>query len=279
MQPNQDQEGTSPKSSGRRKFRLRNFVDNPRLAVAAVGLLGGVALILGTIHLARTITGPFTAQTVNGKQVARANLEKITALKNVDTDRDRLSDFDELYRYHTSPFLSDTDSDGRTDSAEVQGGSDPNCPLGRTCGGLTTGGTGTATNTAPGNANATGQNTNAVAAALSGSLSADELRRLLAGSGAPQYVLDATSDADLLTLYRQTLQFGANTNGSPNQNGSPANTNAAIDASSLAGLSADDIRTLLTQNGVDASALTGVDDDTLKNIFLQSLSEVQQQQP
>lgn len=278
MEPSSSPVGPDHESPERRPPFLRTFVENPRLAVAVVGALGGLALILGTVRLARNISGPFEAQTVNRQQAARANLEKIAALRTKDTDRDTLSDFDELYRYHTSPFLSDTDSDGRSDPSEVAGGSDPNCPLGRTCGGLTGGTAGTNANASGGTANAT-PNSNALAAALTGTLSADELRQLLAGAGAPQYVLDATPDTELLDLYRQTLQ-STNVNGAAGAgNANTAvgtNTNATIDAASLAGLSAADIRKLLTENGIDASQLEGVDDDTLKNIFLQSLNDVQQ---
>lgn len=43
-----------------------------------------------------------------------------------DTDLDGLSDWTELYHTYTSPFLSDTDDDGQTDSYEDLMGSDPN---------------------------------------------------------------------------------------------------------------------------------------------------------
>jgi len=43
-----------------------------------------------------------------------------------DTDGDGLSDWNELYRNWTNPFLSDTDGDGVDDKSEVDGGYDPN---------------------------------------------------------------------------------------------------------------------------------------------------------
>ena len=43
-----------------------------------------------------------------------------------DSDNDGLSDWEELYKTYTSPFLVDTDNDGINDYWEYQSGSDPN---------------------------------------------------------------------------------------------------------------------------------------------------------
>ena len=43
-----------------------------------------------------------------------------------DYDGDGLSDWTELYKTHTSPFVADTDGDGQSDYTEYYGGSDPN---------------------------------------------------------------------------------------------------------------------------------------------------------
>lgn len=50
-----------------------------------------------------------------------------------DTDKDGLSDADELEIYGTSPYLQDTDSDGINDKTELEAGTDPYC-LGDDCG-------------------------------------------------------------------------------------------------------------------------------------------------
>ena len=57
----------------------------------------------------------------------------IAELKDKDTDQDGLSDYQELYQYHTSMFLEDTDSDGYTDLEEINSGNDPICPAGEDC--------------------------------------------------------------------------------------------------------------------------------------------------
>lgn len=225
-----------------------------------MGVVGGIALIIGSVTLASRIGGPFQTQKQREAQSQRASLQRITALRTVDTDRDGLSDFDELYVRHTSPYLADTDSDKTPDGAEVQAGTDPNCPAGSTCGPLAAG-------------NAKDGNTNAgpISAALAGTLTPAELRKVLAGAGAPQYLLDATPDADLLRLYQETIGSSANTNAAA----STASTNGTVNASALQNLTAADIRKLLIQNGIAADTLDGVDDATLRSIFLQSLNDVQ----
>ena len=47
-------------------------------------------------------------------------------LKTMDTDRDGLSDYDEIFVFHTDPNKPDSDGDGYTDSHEIEHGFDPN---------------------------------------------------------------------------------------------------------------------------------------------------------
>lgn len=62
------------------------------------------------------------------------NSEQVIAdLKTKDTDQDGLTDYQEIYQFHTSIFLADTDSDGYTDSEEANSGNDPLCPTGEKC--------------------------------------------------------------------------------------------------------------------------------------------------
>ncbi|HLD21244.1 MAG TPA: hypothetical protein VJB64_04065 [Patescibacteria group bacterium] len=59
---------------------------------------------------------------------------EIEESKTKDTDGDGLVDYDELYVYKTSPYISDSDSDGFDDKQEVYSGNNPNCPTGKDCG-------------------------------------------------------------------------------------------------------------------------------------------------
>ena len=49
-------------------------------------------------------------------------------LKQLDTDKDGLSDYDELYIYRSFPGKEDSDGDGYSDGSEVAGNYDPNMP-------------------------------------------------------------------------------------------------------------------------------------------------------
>jgi hypothetical protein len=62
--------------------------------------------------------------------------QELEASKTKDTDADGLVDYDELYVYKTSPYVSDSDSDGYDDKQEVFSGNNPNCPEGKDCGGF-----------------------------------------------------------------------------------------------------------------------------------------------
>lgn len=67
------------------------------------------------------------------KQTAKQDAEALAKSQSIDTDKDGLSDFDEITIYKTSPFLADTDGDGLSDKEEIEAGSDPNCPEGKDC--------------------------------------------------------------------------------------------------------------------------------------------------
>ncbi len=97
-------------------------------AVLAVGL--------GVLQMRNTLYSPFALKnTVPNISVDDVNSVEAQQLR--DTDRDGLTDFDELYIYSTSVYLADSDSDGLTDKQEVDGGKNPLCAEGSDCGGIT----------------------------------------------------------------------------------------------------------------------------------------------
>ena len=109
------------------------------LAIILFTLIGASALVLGVMNTGQSIFNPLKAdqsatqrfsEAVNGGNAKAA----IEALKTKDTDGDGLSDYDEIYIYHTSPYIKDSDSDGIPDGTEVKNGTDPNCPQGQDCG-------------------------------------------------------------------------------------------------------------------------------------------------
>lgn len=239
---------------------------NPKVVVSVLVIVGVTALILGFFQLLNVIRSPFSGVENSNASLALTNTTD-EELKNKDTDGDGLNDYDELYLYQTSPFLADSDSDGKTDKQEFDAGTNPNCPAGQTCS-LTL-----ATNSnSAGNVNAPA-NTNA--ATVNGTnITTDQLRKTLKEAGAPSYVVDQADDATLIKLYQNAVS-SANTNG--------GSTNIATDdqtfVNNLQNMSAADIRSFLSQGGADPAALSQIDDASLQKLFQTAVQQQMQNQP
>lgn len=85
------------------------------------------------LHLRNTVYGRFIVR----PQATTLNLgeyDEVVRLQQIDTDKDGLNDYVELYRHFTSPYLADTDSDGIDDATEIANGTDPLCVEGEVCG-------------------------------------------------------------------------------------------------------------------------------------------------
>lgn len=92
---------------------------------------GILAIGLGLLQMRNTIYNPFVVRFENFS--AQSLLDDTTKLQKIDTDRDTLSDYDELTFYQTSAYLPDTDSDKINDNVEIANGTDPLCPEGTLC--------------------------------------------------------------------------------------------------------------------------------------------------
>jgi len=228
-----------------------------------IGTLGIVALVFGGIQLQRTIRDPFSSVARFTSTQVQPQDQALLALKAKDTDGDGLSDYDELYLYNTSPYIADSDSDSVSDGQEIQRGTDPNCPEGKSCGVI-----------AASNSNAP-ENVNAPAStntAAQSSANAQQLRDALIAAGVPKTQLDSVDDATLLSSYQSVLAEEQATNANGNNNAPVTNTTTPT-TQDLQNLSAPEIRQLLITNGVDATALSQYDDATLKAVYLQALQE------
>jgi len=202
---------------------------NQKIAAASLAVFAVFILVLWFAQLRSNIYGPFNGS-VSQNQVAVDEQNSDEALKTKDTDRDGLSDYDELNIYKTSPYLEDTDSDGFKDGEEIKKGFDPNCPQGRTCTetGLIEESGGGQASTAPASANNVLNNllnqfgaakpsapTNSGSADLSSgqldvfeNIDAASLRQLLIKAGMQKEVLDKISDAELMKSYGEIFSAG-----------------------------------------------------------------------
>ncbi|MCX6794462.1 MAG: thrombospondin type 3 repeat-containing protein [Candidatus Falkowbacteria bacterium] len=177
------------------------------LAASAVFII-----VFGVWQVSARINRPFNYQTATVTDLS--NADYINLLKNTDTDKDGLSDYDEIYVYKTSPYLEDTDSDGLSDKQEVDNGTDPNCPQGKDCSAAIDTSTAATINASgtPADAgssiglNSTSANEAALQSALNGQSDAAALRQLLIESGKTVEELSQISDADLMRSYQEILQ-------------------------------------------------------------------------
>jgi hypothetical protein len=201
-------------------------------------IVGVMGLALGFLSILNAISAPFPhIQNLNTTKQT-ASTDAAVQLRNQDTDGDGLSDYDEIFVTHTSPFVKDSDSDGKTDKEEVDAKTDPNCPTGQVCGLALLA-----------NSNTNGSASKTLA-----------LRSSLQNAGVPSYVLQQTDDETLIKTYEQAVGLPL------------TNTNGSLSVDDLNSLNATQVRSLLKANGVDDATLNSVDDATLLSIYQEAIS-------
>ncbi|MBU0707541.1 hypothetical protein KKG41_04180 [Patescibacteria group bacterium] len=255
----------------------------PNTVTGIVIAVGIIAIVLGFYQLNQTIANPFSSLGESATNSINTRQELI-ALQGDDTDNDGLSDFDELYVYNTSPYISDSDSDGLNDDVEVSSGLDPNCPEGKICRTPPAVNTNELSNLFEINQNQNSnsdQNQNTNQSQLNPSVeevSLDDLRATLVGAGIPSETLNNIDDDALRDLYAQALaeeQTTGNSNSIVNATtNSSSLTNQDVSLDDLQGLGADEIRTLFTLAGMPTESIDQLDDSTLKLIFGESIDEI-----
>ncbi len=192
------------------------------LACAMIGVI-----VLWVWQLQNNIINPLYGG-LNPKDLPNTTANQSVAedaqLKNQDTDKDGLSDWDELNIYKTSPYLDDSDSDGLKDYDEISKGSDPNCPVGQQCNEINNQITNSAdqalsdfinqpvteTNTPSTSSNdddsLTDEEKNALKKVLGSSNDPQLLRDFLLESGADKEYVNSLSDEDLQKVINEILK-------------------------------------------------------------------------
>lgn len=133
-------------------------------------------------------------------------INTVDALRFRDTDKDGLSDYDELYVYGTSPYLADTDGDGISDKEEITKGTDPLCPTGKICSAEVTnqGSTSTTIDNLP--PAPTGLSAPELLSKLQ---NPTEVRKMLLDSGVKKDILDKINDTDLMKMVQEMMSPNA----------------------------------------------------------------------
>lgn len=116
-------------------FMSKNKLAKDKLLIVFLVVLGIGTLWLGFSNINSKIKGTVGDNNSKGDNLNEEKLtsEAIIKLKNTDTDKDELSDYDELNVYHTSVYIADSDSDGFSDKEEIDAGENPHCPRGQDC--------------------------------------------------------------------------------------------------------------------------------------------------
>ncbi len=178
--------------------------------------------VFSIINLKYNLKQPFLAIYNTPKVSTSTNISDEAALdtdqelKNKDTDKDGLTDYDEFNVYNTSPYLADSDSDNIFDKKEIESGNDPNCPQGKNCLEIAESPSAVPTATKKSllsplllqSQTQPGSNTPNI---LDKKLDVKEIRALLELSGTDKKILDATDDATIMKVYQETVdELGKN---------------------------------------------------------------------
>jgi len=238
--------------------------------LAVFSVIFGIVRLRGSLYAQKNAasqeyTVTRTAQTGVSSPVSSVpDYTDVAALQAKDTDGDGLSDYDELNRYKTSPYLKDSDSDTFDDKTEIASGNDPNCPAGQDCAiaaptpttpTLGVGSTPSVTQlplTAPPLAPPLqGGGTSALPP-----FSPETARAILKQGGLTEEQVNSFDDAALREIYDESLK-----NAPPTPD--------------VTQLTPQQVRKLLQENGIAKEVLDTLDDATLKRIVEEAMKKQQ----
>jgi hypothetical protein len=241
-----------------------------KIIAGGVVIFGVLILFLGFYQIKNKIYKPFDYLYKNDlkKNISQqsANLDE---LKNKDTDKDGISDYEELNVYFTSPYLKDSDSDGVLDKVEIQVNTDPNCSSDKVC-------DKTGIPQVPKIEREIKKSPNE-----SSGLSIEEIKQILLKNGIPQEQLNQVDDKTIREVYEKTVkETGINpANLAPNSlseipiDNSNEISNLGNNPINLQNMSVEQMREFLLQSGMNEAELKQIDDETLKQLFQKAIKE------
>lgn len=224
-----------------------------KISLMVISLIGVGVLIFGFWQFKNNVEIPLPKFPDNQDELSELTQDpRDESLKNVDSDQDGLSDYEETYVYETSPYLNDSDSDGYLDKEEIENGYDPNCPAGENCFGRDFD-----TEQAP------LAEQPAAEQSQGAEMTPDQIRQELMKTGlVDEQTLNSIDDETLLEYYNQII----------NEQAEP-DTMADLNQ-----YTPDQIRKLLMENGLTEKEVNQIDDETLMQMYEESLKAAQQSQ-
>ncbi len=246
----------------------RKYSGGQKFVFGIIVVLSGTALVMAVSSYAQNIRKPFE-QPINNSGAASLednNIEdELAALEGKDTDQDGISDYDELYKYDTSPYIKDSDSDGYTDKEEIDSGHDPNCPTGKNCYKTTT----------QNDSDEIVENEEfdeTTTSLLSGNMSPNELRALLSELGIASAELNSLSDEQLIDIYENTLDDSKQEFAEAEDYGASSQTQQNLP--DIENLTTEEIRQLLIEGGLDREFVENIDEETLIQVYEETLNNI-----
>ncbi|MEK7094580.1 MAG: hypothetical protein AAB886_00535 [Patescibacteria group bacterium] len=197
------------------RSKWRAFSLEEKVGFIVLCAVGAFGLLFSIYYLIDHLKEPFRSTYIGQKfeTLSEQEVRQREEQKKKDTDKDGLSDYDEIYVYRTSQYLADSDSDGQDDGDEVNGGGNPNCPSGQECARdvdtgvtspLTAGGLAGGTVADNG---LTGEiKTEADIERYLNALTIDQIRQALVSSGVKEEDIAALSDGQVRELYDKALK-------------------------------------------------------------------------
>lgn len=223
--------------------------NQPKTIVGFLIVISIITIVLGFWQLNNYLKAPFVVNFESSTKNLSEQLAKIkasTVSQFTDTDKDGLTDYEELNVYITSPYLEDSDSDGLTDGEEIATGSNPNCSQGQDCVLYTK----------------TNYNVNEYFDDLSGSseeeMLASTIRQVLLSEGVDPADLEQIDDATLIEMYNDII---VDETGQETEEG--LSLPEGVSKEELESYTLDQIKDVLITSGVSQEELGKIPNDEL----------------
>lgn len=211
-------------------LRVLKYFSRDSVGIKIIFIIGILSVFLGFWRIVFGIKTSFVLSPIALRDKS-AIVEGLNSLK--DTDGDRLSDYDEINIYKTSPYLVDTNSNEISDYDEVILGKGNNCTDFLSC-----------------NASANLSVTSASSSVFGEAIDYEDIKKQMLDAGYSEDIVDKLVPSS-----------------------EEAQNPSASDWERLKNLSAQEIRALLIQRGATEQELSQFSDEQIQALYVESLNQ------